>query len=66
MRTISSRAPAIPTQISRLQDAARHNRARETPAVWADGQAFLRVALAVFINVGAIDDRWAGEFARNR
>ena len=38
----------------------------DRPAVWADGQAFLRVALAVFINVGAIDDRWAGEFARNR
>src|SRR6266480_4561757 len=31
----------------------------ERPAVWADGHAFLRVALAVFINVGAIDDRWA-------
>ena len=32
----------------------------ERSAVWADGQAFLRVALAVFISVGAINEEKGG------
>ena len=32
----------------------------ERSAVWADGQAFLRVALAVFISVGAINEEEGG------
>lgn len=33
---------------------------QERPAAWADGQAFLRLALAVFISVGAINEEKGG------